>query len=78
MENKVYLSRKNLETLLSKLDRKKKGEPTACTIIKCDKTHSKYPQTMDDIWVVAVEDEDYYSDREPGLIHPKDEKNKEN
>jgi len=32
----IYLTRRNLETLLSKLDRAKRGELTDCTIIKLD------------------------------------------
>ena len=69
--NKVFLSRRNLLTLLSKLDRKKSGEDTFCTLIKNDNQHPKYPQTMNEIAVVAIEDEDYYY-RAPGKVHPKD------
>lgn len=58
--------------LVSKLDRKAAGEQTHCAIIKSDNSHSTYPQTMESIVVVAVEDEDYYIDRTPGQIHPKD------
>lgn len=72
----VYLSRRNLVTLLSKLDRKKNGEITMCTLIKSDNTHSKYPQTMQNIKVTAVEDEEYYTDREAGPVHPCDDTNK--
>jgi len=68
----VYLSRRNLLTLLSKLDRKKNGETTACTIFKYDTTNTVYPQTMDSIAVIAVEDEDYYINRQPGEVYPKD------
>lgn len=70
----VYLSRRNLETLLSKLDRVKAGDTSQCIILKCDNRHSVYPQTMDMVMVTAVEDEDYYIDRNPGPMHPKDEK----
>jgi len=62
----IFLSRRNLQTLLTKLDRKAKGEFTACTIIKCDNQHPKYPQTMDRCIITALEDEEYYTDREPG------------
>lgn len=55
MPAKVYLTRRNLLTLLSKLDRKRKGEKTACTIVKKDNLHEKYPQTMKTLTVVAVE-----------------------
>ena len=73
MTSKVYLSRRNLLSLLSKLDRQAKGEPTECTIIKHDNVHPKYPQTMKEIYVVAVEDADYYIDRDPGAVHPADD-----
>lgn len=55
MHAKVYLTRRNLLTLLSKLDRKGRGERTACTIVKNDNLHDKYPQTMKRLSVVGVE-----------------------
>lgn len=67
----IYLSRRNLLTLLNKLDRVKAGEHSFCTIVKSDNVHEKYPQSMSHIAVTAVEDEDYY-DREPGDMYPKD------
>ena len=73
MTERVYLSRRNLLTLLSKLDRVKAGEQSYCTLIKGDSTHPIYPQTMDSIEVVAVENEDYYTDRVPGTVYPSDE-----
>lgn len=57
----IILSRRNLLTLLSKLDRKKAGEITACTIVK-----------PNNIVVIAAEDEEVYKDRAPGPIHPRD------
>lgn len=72
---KVYLSRRNLLTLLSKLDRAKVGDITQCIIIKSDNTHPVYPQTMSDIIILAVEDDDYYTHREAGPVNPSDEKN---
>jgi len=69
----VYLSRRNLLTLLSKLDRKAKGEFTHCTIIKMDNVHPVYPQSMDMITVVAIEDKEYYTDREAGPVVPEDD-----
>lgn len=69
---RVYLSRRNLLTLLSKLDRQRDGESTACTLIKNDNTHAKYPQTMAHIEVCAVEDDEYYKTRSPGMVHPSD------
>lgn len=73
MSHHIFLTRRNLLTLLSKLDRVKAGDDSTLTIIKNDNQHSVYPQTMDSIHVTAVEDEDYYVDRSPGVIHPKDE-----
>lgn len=72
-QQKVYLSRRNLLTLLSKLDRQASGDITECTIIKCDTAHEKYPQTMKELHVVAVEDEEYYTTRSPGPVFYKDE-----
>lgn len=69
----VYLSRRNLLVLLSKLDRKAAGEDTRCTIEKCDNVHPIYPQTMKTIDIIAVEDADYYITRQPGQVHFKDE-----
>lgn len=69
----IYLSRRNLLTLLSKLDRKREGQWTQCTLIKCDTAHPDFPQTMDEIAVVAVEDDAYYAYRNAGLVHPEDE-----
>jgi hypothetical protein len=67
----LYLTRRNLLTLLSKLDRKKAGEQTRVTLIKFDIEHPKYP-CSDITLVTAVEDADYYADREPGVVHPAD------
>lgn len=73
-EAKVYLSRRNLLTLLSKLDRNV-SEPgvSACTLIKNDFLHEKYPQSHQSIAVTAVEDDDYYSSRGAGVVHPADD-----
>lgn len=68
----VYLSRRNLLTLLSKLDRAKLGETTACTLIKHDNNHPTYSQTHASMVVVAVEDDVYYVDRPVGPVHPSD------
>lgn len=69
----IYLSRRNLLTLLSKLDRNSSGDPSACTIVKMDNLHAKYPQTMEMCVVTALEDDEYYDTRKPGVVHPKDE-----
>jgi hypothetical protein len=68
----VYLSRRNLLTLLSKLDRAKAGEKTEKTIIKNDVQHEEYPCSERTV-VIAVEDTDYYTKRNPGGIVPEDE-----
>ena len=68
----VYLTRRNLLTLLSKLDRAAKGEFTNKTLIKGDTVHPLYP-CSDVIAVIAIEDDDYYIDRVPGGIHPDDD-----
>lgn len=69
----IFLSRRNLLTLLSKLDRRQAGELTHCEIIKRDREHKTFPQSMDSIRVIAVEDAKYYTDRDPGVVHPRDE-----
>lgn len=70
---KVFLTRRNLLTLLNKLDcNKREGEKvSACTLVKHDTTHPRYPSS-NIIQVTAVEDEEYYTERAPGLVHPRD------
>lgn len=75
MTSRVYLSRRNLLTLLSKLDRRKAGEHTFCCITKCDTLNPEFPQTDDEVQVIAVEDDEYYKDRLPGAVHEKDNPN---
>jgi hypothetical protein len=70
----VFLTRRNLLILLSKLNRRRKGEATLCSIIKNDNSHPKYPQTMKSIQITALEDEEYYTDRKPGVMNSIDEK----
>lgn len=62
---RVYLSRRNLQTLLNKLDRNKRGGNSLCTLVKDDTTHKRYP-CSEVVVVTAVEDEEYYDDRQPG------------
>lgn len=69
----LYLTRRNLLSLLSKLDRAKAGEKTERSLLKRDTTHSKYPSS-DVVLVTAVEDDEYYTDREAGKVHPADAK----
>ena len=68
----VYLSRKNLLSLLGKLDGKKQGIPSTCTIVKYDNVHPKYPQSHEYIAVTALEDEEYYTDRAAGVVREGD------
>lgn len=75
MSARVYLTRRNLLTLLSKLDRVKAGEDSKCTIVKYDTTHEKYRCT-DVIVVTALEDADYYTDRPAGDVLPSDDPDK--
>lgn len=76
MAQRVYLSRRNLNVLLSKLDRKKAGDVTACTIIKDNfpGDHPFFNDLFEPLMIVAIEDEDLYSNREPGEMHPADER----
>lgn len=74
--NKIYLSRRNLLALLSKLDRVALGETSECTIIKNRNDDVKtYQQTMESVYVIAVDDEEYYNtqQRPAGLMWPSDE-----
>lgn len=68
----IFLSRRNLLTLLSKLDRASNGDQTECTILKMDNKHPKYAQSMDICVVTALEDDVYYCDRIAGEVHPLD------
>lgn len=52
---KLYLSRRNILTLFSKLDRQKAGDATHCTITKNDTVHKKYPATFGPCSITAVE-----------------------
>jgi hypothetical protein len=60
----VYLTRRNLLTLLSKLDRNAKSgtEEHLRMLLKLDTKHPKYP-CSDYIKVVALEDAEYYVER---------------
>jgi len=74
---RVFLSRRNLLTLLSKLDRRVAGQQTECTLVKNDYAHPIYPQTMKSVEVVAVEDGEYYKERVAGLVHDTDTPNRD-
>lgn len=79
MHNKVsetlYLSKRNLLTLLSKLERFEQGQETDCTLIKYRNQYDTYQSSMDECMVIAVPDEIYYQNREPGEVYPMDAPN---
>lgn len=68
---RVYLTRRNLTALLSKLDRVRAGGESAREIIKRDTVHPEYPCTFPTS-VVALEDAEYYKDREAGEVFAAD------
>jgi len=72
---RIYLSRRNLMMLLSKLDRARDGEITACSIIKYQNDKDVFVQSMDAIAVTAVEDSALYANRSAGPMHEADEVN---
>ena len=74
-QHQIYLSRRNLLTLLSKLDRQAAGDATACAIIKSANPADPYCNTIDQVRVVAIPDEKFYTNRQPGVMHPLDEAN---
>ena len=74
-QHQIYLSRRNLLTLLSKLDRQAAGDATACAIIKYSNPADPYCNTFDQVVVTAVADEEFYANRQPGVMHPLDEAN---
>ena len=74
-QHTLYLSRRNLLSLLSKLDRQEAGDETACAIIKYSNPADPYCNTIDQVVVTAVADEEFYANREPGAMHPLDEAN---
>ena len=75
-EHRIYLSERNLRTLLSKLERFKEGQETKCAIIKHSNPLDPYCQTIDEIAVIAIPDDKYYAYRAPGEMHPLDDPNK--
>jgi hypothetical protein len=74
-QHQIYLSRRNLLALLSKLDRLENGDETACAIIKSANPADPYCNTIDQVTVVAIPDEKFYANRQPGVMHPLDEAN---
>lgn len=77
-ENVVYLSKRNLLTLLSKLERFEAGDTTACAIIKHSNHLDPYSMRIggeDSLMVCAIPDEKYYAARKAGPMHPDDDPN---
>ena len=64
------LTRRNLTTLLAKLDKNvANADTSACTIIKHDTEHLTYPIVgADTVVVQALEDDEYYAERQPGVM----------
>ena len=74
-QHQIYLSKRNLLALLSKLDRLENGDETACAIIKYANPSDPYCNTIDQVTVIAIPDEKFYTNRQPGAMHPADEAN---
>lgn len=74
-QERIYLSKRNLLTLLSKVERFEQGEETACAIIKYANPLDPYCNTIDQVTVIAVPDENYYTKRTFGEVHPSDDPN---
>jgi hypothetical protein len=73
MIERIYLSKRNLLTLLSKLERLEQGQETQCAIMKYSNPLDPYCNTMDQVMVIAVPDEKFYTTRTAGEVHPLDE-----
>ena len=73
MNERIYLSKRNLLTLLSKLDRFEQGQETKCAIVKYANPLDPYCNTMDEVMVIAVPDEALYTKRNAGQMHLLDE-----
>lgn len=71
-EDRIYLSKRNLLTLLSKLERFERGEETKCAIIKYANPLDPYCNTLDEVTVIAIPDEQFYTGRAAGAVHPLD------
>ena len=74
-DNILYLSKRNLLTLLSKLERFEKGEMTECTIIKRKNNLDPYCMRIgcEDVKIIAIPDSKYYTARSPGAVLDKDD-----
>jgi hypothetical protein len=66
----LYLSRRNLNNLLNKLDINKRIPGSSlCTLTKEGSDDPRYEQSPEKMYVIAVEDEDYYETRQPSPTH---------
>jgi hypothetical protein len=67
--NRLFLSRRNLLTLINKLDRNRNGGPkSACSLIfSPEPDHPRCPTNVE-ITVTAVEDDQKYLDRRAGRV----------
>lgn len=57
---KLYLSKRDITTLLGKLDSVRDGQTSSCTIIKSEAAHPVFPQTLRRMSVMSAETEDRY------------------
>ena len=73
MNERIYLSKRNLLTLLSKLERLEQGQDTQCALVKYANPLDPYCNTIDTVIVIAVPDDKFYTTRSPGSMHPLDE-----
>lgn len=73
MEHKIYLSKRNLLTLLSKLERLEQGQDTKCAIVKYANPLDPFCNTINEVMVIAVPDDKFYAARQAGEMHPLDE-----
>ena len=67
----IRLSRRNLETLLSKLNRQREGDVTACAIVKC-LNKDNVDECPLFVLIRAVENSEDYRIRSPGAVHKAD------
>lgn len=77
--NILYLSKRNLQTLLNKLERFEAGQETQCAIVKYPNNLDPYSLRIDGVcehegvMVIAIPDERYYVGRKAGPMLPQDD-----
>ncbi len=75
-ENIIYLSKRNLLSLLSKVSRFESGDETKCTLIKYANPLDPYCMHIageDRVAITAIPDNLYYANREAGPVLDVDE-----